>query len=148
MHADKDVALHPACVRLPVAPSRPLVQLSSTTGTSPTWCSRAHESIERLLTIDVSNETYAAFSGASGWGDFVQRCLDHLHVSYRVVRQDLKRVPKSGPLIVVANHPFGCIEGIILANLLAQVRPDVKIMANHLLARIPEMRDLFIFVDP
>src|SRR5688500_5173899 len=104
MHADKDVALHPARVRLPVAPSRPLIQFSSTTGTSPTWWSRALKPVERLLSIDLINETYAAASGASGWGDFVQRCLDHLHVSYRVVRQDLKRIPKSGPLIVVANH--------------------------------------------
>jgi putative hemolysin len=49
---------------------------------------------------------------------------------------------------VVANHPFGAIEGIILADILRSRRPDVKIMANHLLKCIPEMRELFIFVDP
>ncbi|HEY8241089.1 MAG TPA: lysophospholipid acyltransferase family protein, partial [Kiritimatiellia bacterium] len=56
--------------------------------------------------------------------------------------------PKSGPAIVVANHPFGGIEGIILCAMLKSVRPDVKLMANYMLQRIPDMRDLFIFVDP
>ena len=146
MHAGKDVGRRTARVRPPVADERPLVELSP--GQSPSWWSRALKPVEKLLSIDVVNETYAAARGATGWSDFVQRCLDHLHVSYRAVREDLERIPKTGPVVVVANHPFGCIEGIILANLLAQVRPDVKIMANHLLGRIPEMRDLFIFVDP
>lgn len=148
MHVDKDVALHAARARPPAGSSRPLVELSSSAGNTPSWWSRALKPVEKLLSIDLVNQTYAAARGASGWSDFVQRVLDHLHVSYRVVREDLDRIPKTGPVVVVANHPFGCIEGIILANLLAQVRPDVKIMANHLLGRITEMRDLFVFVDP
>ena len=58
------------------------------------------------------------------------------------------RIPIQGPAIVVANHPFGAIEGIILADILRSRRPDVKIMANHLLKCIPELRELLIFVDP
>ncbi len=65
-----------------------------------------------------------------------------------MAESDLKRIPAEGPLVVVANHPFGGIEGIILASLLHKVRPDVKLMANYLLQHIPEMRDLLIFVDP
>ena len=42
------------------------------------------------------------------------------------------RIPTKDPAIVVANHPFGAIEGIILADILRSRRPDVKIMANHL----------------
>ncbi len=56
--------------------------------------------------------------------------------------------PKTGPVVVVANHPFGAIEGVVLAHLLKTVRPDVKIMANFILERIEAMRDFFIFVDP
>ncbi len=48
----------------------------------------------------------------------------------------------------MANHPFGGIEGIILAALLRYIRPDVKIMANYFLRQIPELQEVMIFVDP
>ena len=51
-------------------------------------------------------------------------------------------------MVAVANHPFGLIEGAILAVQLAAVRPDVKVMANHLLATLPEARQHCIFVNP
>ncbi len=57
-------------------------------------------------------------------------------------------MPRDGAVVVVANHPFGALDGIILASVLAGVRPDVKVMANYLLGRIPDLRDLFLFVDP
>jgi len=50
--------------------------------------------------------------------------------------------------VIMANHPFGEIEGILLATLLGEVRNDLKIMANHLLSCFPELHDLMIFVDP
>jgi putative hemolysin len=53
-----------------------------------------------------------------------------------------------GPVIVVANHPFGGVEGLILAFLLRSIRCDVKFLANYLLDRIPEMREMLISVDP
>ena len=42
----------------------------------------------------------------------------------------------------------GGIEGIALAVLLSRIRCDFKILANHFLSIIPELRDIFIFVDP
>jgi putative hemolysin len=79
---------------------------------------------------------------------FLAWLLDHLDVELRVGDADLLRIPKTGPVVVVANHPFGGIEGIALARALTLVRPDVKLFANFLLGRIPELRDLFLFVDP
>jgi putative hemolysin len=79
---------------------------------------------------------------------FVDGVLDSLGISFRLPPEDLARIPKRGPLIVVANHPFGGVEGIIMAALLQSVRPDAKVLANYLLGRIPEMRDLFVLVDP
>lgn len=104
--------------------------------------------IEWLTSIDRVNELYSRIGGNSDWREFLRRVLESLNVSYSVLKQDLQRIPKSGPLVVVANHPFGAIEGLILAEILSSIRPDVKIMANHLLRHIPQMRDLFIFVDP
>jgi putative hemolysin len=104
--------------------------------------------IERILAIDQINDIYASAAAAQGDRPFSDRLLDVLNIVYRVSDEDLSRIPKTGPAVVVANHPFGGIEGIILCSMLRSVRPDAKLMANYLLQRIPDMRDLFIFVDP
>ena len=61
---------------------------------------------------------------------------------------DLARLPAKGPVVVVANHPFGLIEGPILGALAARVRPDFKFLANSFLAGVPTLRDYVIAVDP
>lgn len=57
--------------------------------------------------------------------------------------------PKQGPLIIVANHPFGVIDPVMLARWAAQFRPDLKVMTNALLGDLmPELKDHVIAVDP
>ncbi|MEN1727228.1 MAG: GNAT family N-acyltransferase [Pseudomonadota bacterium] len=55
--------------------------------------------------------------------------------------------PSDGPLIIVANHPYGGLEGLLLTRLLLTVRPDLKVLTNEILLMIPELRDVFIGVD-
>lgn len=56
--------------------------------------------------------------------------------------------PKQGPLIIVANHPFGIIDPIMLARWAAQFRPDLKVMTNSLMLAMKELEDHVIPVDP
>ena len=65
----------------------------------------------------------------------------------RVVQGAVSSLPETGPSVVVANHPFGGIEGVALADLLLERRSDVKVLTNELLCRIPEFKDVFIGVD-
>ncbi len=60
----------------------------------------------------------------------------------------LEEIPASGPLVVVANHPFGIFEGPVLGALLERVRPDIKFVTNSLLAELPELRERIIAVNP
>lgn len=79
---------------------------------------------------------------------FIDRVLDAMRVRVAATDLDLAHVPVSGPLLVAANHPRGALDGLILLSLLRTVRPDVRVVANHILARIPELHEHAFFVDP
>lgn len=105
--------------------------------------------IEHFLAFPRLNRAYAGITQMTDNRPFPEKALDQLKVSYDLAEEDLSRLMIStGPVIVVANHPFGGIEGIILASILRSLRCDVKFMANSLLNCIPEMRDLLISVNP
>ena len=53
---------------------------------------------------------------------------------------DLQQIPRTGATVIVANHPFGILEGAVLATVLQRIRPDVRFLANQVLGRIPEIR--------
>ena len=105
-------------------------------------------SLTKLLCLDTLNALYRDMDPARREHDFVAYALDLLGVSLRVEGTGLEAIPATGPLVVVANHPFGAVEGLLLTHLLRLVRPDVRIMANHMLQLIPEMREHLIAVDP
>ena len=113
--------------------------------------SRAHAllaPLEHALGLRRLAEVYARLPEAAPLDVFVARALEELGVEVEVEPTDRERLPQHGPLVVVANHPFGGVEGLALGQLLLGRRTDVKILANHLLGRITELRDLFIFIDP
>lgn len=76
------------------------------------------------------------------------RFLDNLNVKYEFRPEDFERIPQKGPVVVVANHPFGLVEGAILGAVVACVRPDFKFLANSLLAGVPALHSWLISVDP
>ena len=107
--------------------------------------------INRLLGLKELDALYceaihqhgAAKNGAA----FLDRALDKLQVQTRLT-PNLDSVPASGPLVIVANHPYGGIEGLALVRELMRVRPDVKVLANRLLSRVVELDDVSIWVNP
>ncbi|WP_172600332.1 lysophospholipid acyltransferase family protein [Sulfurivermis fontis] len=115
-----------------------------------------HAELDRLLegTLEQASalarldRMYQALPPAADCDEFLQQALDAFNIRVHCSTEMLQRVPVHGPLVVVANHPFGALEGVILARLLRYVRRDVKILANHFLERIPELRELFLSVDP
>jgi putative hemolysin len=78
----------------------------------------------------------------------LETLLAEMRVRLRLDAADQARIPATGPVVVVANHPYGMLDGAILAVLLRRVRPDVKVLTNFLLADVPELSDHCIFVDP
>jgi putative hemolysin len=104
--------------------------------------------LSRALGIQEIARVYDALRSMGEQRPIADRLLDFLGVTFETSDIDLARIPKSGPAIVTANHPFGILEGAILASLLRRIRPDVRFLANGILNAIPEVRDLLIPVDP
>lgn len=59
----------------------------------------------------------------------------------------LARIPRSGPLVIVANHPYGVLDGIVLSWLVQMVRNDFYVLTNAVLLKAPEVRDYVLPVD-
>ncbi|MDR1258105.1 MAG: lysophospholipid acyltransferase family protein [Tannerellaceae bacterium] len=62
-------------------------------------------------------------------------------------KERLESLPE-GAFITVSNHPVGSLDGIILIDIFATIRPDFRVMANDILSYISAMEDLFIHVHP
>lgn len=110
------------------------------------WASRPI--VERALRFPAMNAIYEEIQS---WTDddrhFSTKTLTALGIDVDTLAEQVERIPKTGPVVVVANHPFGGIEGLILCSMLREVRPDAKLLANNLLSMIPDLRDSFFFVD-
>ncbi len=103
--------------------------------------------LKKLFQIDRLEGTYQK-ARCAGPGTMYENLLRELEVSCQLDPSDMARVPATGTVVAVANHPFGMLEGAVLGSALSRVRPDIKIMTNHLLAALPELQSGCIFVDP
>jgi putative hemolysin len=59
----------------------------------------------------------------------------------------LKKIPRTGALVVVANHPYGVLDGLIITQLMKRVRPDFRVLTNSVLCRAPEAADDLLPID-
>ena len=75
----------------------------------------AEPALDRLLSLDRLRQVFAAARLSAG-GDPLASLFSVLGITYRVEPAELERIPRSGPVLVVANHPFGMLEGAILAH--------------------------------
>ncbi|HYQ22472.1 lysophospholipid acyltransferase family protein [Stenotrophomonas sp.] len=76
--------------------------------------------------------------------DFVAAGLEFLESGYQVEPTDLARIPASGRLLIVANHPSGALDALALLDAVGRVRRDVRIVANDLLGAIGPLQDLLL----
>jgi putative hemolysin len=110
----------------------------------PVWVSRllgrvsGIEALERLRRDIPGNKTPTQFAAAA---------LQKLAIDYRHDPAELERVPRTGRLIFIANHPFGALDGLIALALLGVLRPDLKMFASADLRALRELEPMLLPIE-
>lgn len=102
----------------------------------------------KLFWPDALSRSISAIEPGADPAQFGARLLEELDIRYEVSDRDLARIPSSGPVLLIGNHPFGFLEGPILLDLLEKIRPDYRIVANSLLASVSFVRERVIPINP
>jgi len=100
------------------------------------------------LKIPQLNDIYHRSMIDESGDNYFVRCLRAMNVTYSITDDDRDRIPLAGPVIVVANHPFGGVDGVILGSILTEVRDDTKLLVNYLLSNVEGLLPWAIQVDP
>ncbi len=88
-------------------------------------------------------ETYPHLEGF----DFVEQLLEHFDFSYALRGSERECIPKSGRVVIIANHPIGTLDAAVLVRLVGEIRRDVKAVTNRVLASIKPLSPLLLPVD-
>lgn len=103
-------------------------------------------SLDRILFIPRINRFLEKHGDKTGI-EFIEELFDELDISYKLSNKDREKIPSEGKLIIVANHPLGGLDGLVLLKLVSEIRNDVKIIANDVLMNIQNLADYFLPFD-
>jgi len=105
--------------------------------------------LDRVLGIAKMNSLYKLhqMQGLSKEA-FADKLIELLQLDINGLDELKAKIPATGPVVIASNHPFGGIEGVILARAIGEVRPDLKVLANKGLGIFRELSDYFIFTNP
>jgi putative hemolysin len=100
-----------------------------------------------ILRFQKLNRIYSRVEDKLGL-EFVDEVIKTLNLTIELEENELKRVPVQGSTIIVANHPLGGLEGLLLIRLLSGIRNDLKILAGHLLRKVEPVSEYFVETNP
>jgi len=81
------------------------------------------------------------------WKSFWDGCIDLLQLDVDFDEEKIKKIPSEGPLMIVANHPFGVLDGLVICWLTSKIRSEFKVLTHSLLLRASETKDFLLPID-
>ncbi len=108
----------------------------------PTLNRAVQAAVDRLLRLEELDDLYRGLPSGTDPVTFIADFMQALGVEYSA-ESGLEAVPRSGPLLVLSNHPMGPLDGMALLLLLNRVRGDTRVIVNSWMKAIPEWLPLF-----
>ncbi|MEW2916897.1 lysophospholipid acyltransferase family protein [Ruegeria sp. ANG10] len=76
--------------------------------------------------------------------DFWSVMVGRYGLSLDIVGGSLTNIPTTGPLILIANHPYGILDGLMMGHILSQTRGDFRILANHVFRKAEDLNKIVL----
>ena len=76
--------------------------------------------------------------------DFWQVMVDRFGLSLDIVGGALSNIPSKGPVILIANHPYGILDGLMMGHILSQARGDFRILANSVFRKAEDLNRIVL----
>ena len=99
-----------------------------------------------LLSVDRIEKFLRDHHGVRGF-NLIDDLFDMLEVSFLVSSREMERIPVTGKVVCVSNHPLGGLDGLAILKTIHEVRPDVRVVANDVLLTLESLADLFLPID-
>ncbi len=101
------------------------------------------EILEKISKIDEIKSLYKInYKELKQSNNFWKKTLDILKINY--IAENVDNIPKAGSSIIVANHPFGLLDGLIMCSIICDIRKDYKILINDEVSQIDQIREYLL----
>ena len=101
----------------------------------------------RMMGLNKANWHYGRCAGGNA-NDFAARAMKEVEVGYDIKPEQLEYVPRKGAFILLANHHYGGLDGMMTLDLIGHIRPDYHTVSTFLLGKVPEMKQVMFPVNP
>lgn len=102
--------------------------------------------LRRLVHEDEINRFLEQHSALRNFG-FIDKIFEYFNFSYSLSAKSRSNIPSEGRVVIVANHPIGSLDGLALLRAVGEIRSDVKIVANNILASFTQLNELLLPLD-
>ena len=79
--------------------------------------------------------------------DFWEVILEKYKINLNIMGGSFDNIPKKGPLVVVANHPYGILDGLLLGHILSSTRKDFRILAHRIFKKAKDLDDIILPIN-